>query len=536
MYENHLSLMDAAFHLDEGGRSNFIHILMQSLGSSYACLWSLSSPAPSYLFYLDGWFQDSSNLRSNVIFNQYKQSLFPVQPRHGQVPGLAFGNNVPYIEVRDDRLLTLASNDAQQQFYQEARIKIAVFMGCQSGEIELGFSDVPLADLEMQIMNLFPEDFSRHLPVRDLPMLAENPNPLSSSSSSLRSLSLDSPEYSSLFLGLPTTTSSPCQALSVIPTTTGTTATCPPPLPQFPTPESDHAAMTSAFLAVMASPSLFPTSQQPQQQAPQEEQQLQQPLPSPRPSAFKSYMAATQFKPSSSRRLSMLKRAITYYRSMNMIRIGERMQGAAISSGSNCRPISATQMHHMMSERKRREKLNESFQSLKALLPPGTKKDKASVLGTTREYLRSLSSQVEDLRRKNAILEAQHLPPPTNESARDEPAPNGSSPDQMRCGVKVHIHTISDMASTSSQERIVDLQVTARGYIPTTDLVIRILEFMNQTRNINVLSIEADARVTQRSGIVNHVSMRLHVQGDDWDESALGEAVRRVVADLPPSQ
>lgn len=34
---------------------------------------------------------------------------------------------------------------------------------------------------------------------------------------------------------------------------------------------------------------------------------------------------------------------------------------------------SSTQLHHMISERKRREKLNESFEALRALLPPGIK-------------------------------------------------------------------------------------------------------------------------------------------------------------------
>jgi hypothetical protein len=33
----------------------------------------------------------------------------------------------------------------------------------------------------------------------------------------------------------------------------------------------------------------------------------------------------------------------------------------------------SSQLHHMFSERRRRERLNESFQTLRALLPPGTK-------------------------------------------------------------------------------------------------------------------------------------------------------------------
>jgi hypothetical protein len=36
-------------------------------------------------------------------------------------------------------------------------------------------------------------------------------------------------------------------------------------------------------------------------------------------------------------------------------------------------PSTASQLHHMISERRRRERLNDSFQSLRALLPPGSK-------------------------------------------------------------------------------------------------------------------------------------------------------------------
>jgi hypothetical protein len=33
----------------------------------------------------------------------------------------------------------------------------------------------------------------------------------------------------------------------------------------------------------------------------------------------------------------------------------------------------SSQLHHMISERRRRERLNESFETLRALLPPGSK-------------------------------------------------------------------------------------------------------------------------------------------------------------------
>ena len=60
-----------------------------------------------------------------------------------------------------------------------------------------------------------------------------------------------------------------------------------------------------------------------------------------------------------------MKRSFAFFGNLNIMRMRERIQ--ATSRPSN------TQLHHMISERRRREKLNENFQALRALLPPGTK-------------------------------------------------------------------------------------------------------------------------------------------------------------------
>ncbi|XP_056166534.1 putative transcription factor bHLH041 [Syzygium oleosum] len=552
-------LMDSAFLLDGDARSNLLHLIAQSFGCRYICLWSYLSPN-SCLCYLDGLFEEAAiggngnNIQPRRLFDEYRQSLFILRQNssHTQVPGLAFRNSSPYLEFREEDLSRLASNSCQRQFYQEASIKVAVFMGCRSGEIELGFSNIPQVDLEMQMMNLFPEDFSRQIAMRELAQATEPnttamTNPPSSSSSSLRSLSMDSPEYSSLLFSIPTTTTSSfinpelalrdppivenitTQPLPLITTTdtpgSSTTGTSPHPLQamqgfarslgniQFPiVPESEHAAMTRAFLAVLSSPSSSTSSSQLQQQ--------QMNVENPRPTAFRRYTPALLPRPQSKHGLqkhSMLKRAISYCRSMNLLRIRDRLQGGS-------RPPSTTQLHHMMSERKRREKLNESFVALRSLLPPGTKKDKASLLATTREYLGSLKEQVEDLRRKNAILEAQLLPPTEPTGGGGEP----SGPPSDRSRVDVRTRTVSE---STSQDRTVDLQVTVRGDCSALNLVIRILEFLRQVRNVSLMSMESDTQVHE-SNIVNRVNLRLNVEGGEWDEAGFQEAVRRVVADL----
>jgi len=46
---------------------------------------------------------------------------------------------------------------------------------------------------------------------------------------------------------------------------------------------------------------------------------------------------------------------------------------AAAAAAEAVQPPSVNQLQHMFSERKRREKLNDSFHALKAVLPPGSK-------------------------------------------------------------------------------------------------------------------------------------------------------------------
>ncbi|XP_078435832.1 basic helix-loop-helix (bHLH) DNA-binding superfamily protein [Wolffia australiana] len=69
---------------------------------------------------------------------------------------------------------------------------------------------------------------------------------------------------------------------------------------------------------------------------------------------------------------------------------------------------------HVMAERRRREKLNEKFVALRAMVPCVTKMDKASILGDTIEYLTKLQRRIED-------LEVQVKVAGTEQSIRNEP-------------------------------------------------------------------------------------------------------------------
>jgi hypothetical protein len=229
-------------------------------------------------------------------------------------------------------------------------------------------------DIEKEMRGWFPEDFSQQFS-----LLRQEQNPPSSSSSSLRSLSMDSPDSSSLLFNIPTTSHFP-ETLGeipilhhqVLPTTTTTTTTSPHQQAmqafarsrniQFPAPETENDAMARAILAVLSSTSSSSSSShQPHQNLPYSHRL------NSKAGAFKSYPSAlgprTQMG-ANVHKQSMLKRSFAFFGRLNLLRLHERMQAT--------RPT-ATQLHHMISERKRREKLNESFQALRSLLPPGTK-------------------------------------------------------------------------------------------------------------------------------------------------------------------
>ncbi|KAM3700782.1 hypothetical protein ACJW30_05G123300 [Castanea mollissima] len=377
-------------------------------------------------------------------------------------------------------------------------------MGCKSGEIEVGFSNVPAEiDIEKELKSWFPEDFSRQFSPLRLP----DPTPSSSSS-----LSMDSPEYSSLLFNIPNTTHLPETLREVVNPTLQQIPTLSPHQAamqayarlqniQLPNPETEAAAITRAIFNVLTSPSSSSSSQQPHTNLPY------------------SHQVVSKFRPRTTQvranlgRQSMMKRSFAFFRSLNYSRFSARIQ-------ANC--PTTTQLHHMISERKRREKLNESFQALRSLLPPGTKKDKASLLATTREYLSSLKAQVEELNRKNQLLEPHRLPA---KEAKEEETSSSNE--------RLIVRTSHVSESTSSEERIVDLQVIIRGECPMVDILIRILELLKQVKNVSLQSMETNTRIIESSSM-NHIILRLRIEGPEWDESAFQEAVRRVVADLAP--
>ncbi|KAK8660633.1 hypothetical protein V6N13_051555 [Hibiscus sabdariffa] len=499
--------MDAVFRLDEASRAEFLRLLTQSTGCTYICLWSFSFLKQSNC--LIGWdgFYNDENARPATL------GLF----LDGLVPGFASRNNQPYIELKESELQNRAAHQTQRQFYQEAGIKTAVFMACRSGEIEIGSSSVLQVNMEMEMRSFFSGDFCRQLsPMEDqLLQSTTHPNMPSSSSSSLRSLSTSSPDSSLIFTvpatheTMPSLFNDPRQAMQ------------PQAFPrmrcsvQLPTFGGENEAVTRAILAALTSPSSSSSSSSTPLQRSQNSAYNY--LLNPKASAFKRYAAALGGPATTPARAgvgaqTMVKRAILFYRKINLARREQLLR-------SRQTPQTSNQLHHMMSERKRREKLNESFTALRSLLPSGTKRDKASVLTTAREYLASLKAQIMELSRQNQLLEAQLLP---SKGAAVEV--NGSSNER----VNVRVEPVSE---STSEQRLVDLKVSVGGERTIVDILISLLEFLKLDRNVNLMSIEANTNVSE-FGLINLVNLRLRIEGNGWDESTFKEAVRRLITDL----
>ncbi|EOA13303.1 hypothetical protein CARUB_v10026331mg [Capsella rubella] len=465
----------------------------------------------SYLIAMDGYYNEASEEPSSSssgglarsLFLEYRQSVIPLQ--NGHVPSMAIMNNLPYVEIPQQEIQRLAYNDAQRLFYQ--------------------------MKIEASLREWFPEDFNRNSsPVNSVDHLRPPPHP-SSSSSSLSPNNIS--EYSSLLFPLIPKPSTTTDAVNVpvhplLAPTNMIHHQLQQQEPLFRNRQREEEAMTQAILAVLTGPGPGPGPSSPPSTS-------SSPLRKGRATAFKRYHCTIsgggRGPPQSSvLKQGMMKRAVSFYSRLNIHR-RERLArenattGGDGSSGSGgggryTSGPSATQLHHMISERKRREKLNESFQALRSLLPPGTKKDKASVLTVAREQLSSLQGGISKLLERNRELEAK--------LAGEKEIENDLQPDE-RFNVRIR-----HVPESTSRERILDLRVVLRGdIIRVEDLMIRLLEFLKQINNVSLASIEAQtqARADGDSSIVL-VSLRLKIIEGEWDESAFQEAVRRVVADL----
>lgn len=126
------------------------------------------------------------------------------------------------------------------------------------------------------------------------------------------------------------------------------------------------------------------------------------------------------------------------------------------------------------------------------------------MLITAREYLTSLKAQVDELSKKNQQLEAA-----ARLIAKDEEEVAGSSSSER---VSVTLTRASGSTTDQDHPQIIDLQVIVRsGESSTENIVIRILEFLKQVKNVSLVSMEASTLKTESNPNINRVVLRLRV-------------------------
>ncbi|KAJ3686508.1 hypothetical protein LUZ61_015672 [Rhynchospora tenuis] len=520
-----LHSMDSVFLLSPEYRLRFLQHAAQLLGCAYICIWSpFPHQSSNHLSCISAWLQEESDRGlTSTLFEEYRGSFCSIVS--GCVPGWAFKDGLPYFELRDSELMSSVSQQVQQHFYQESGIKTAVFLGCQNGEIELGMTTPYPANLQMNVHQVFSENFIQEslladllqTPPQDQPTSVETARP-SSSSSSLPSISVGSPEDSYLINILPRSQSLTSEAMASDPLIV--------PAPhqqlmhaygqhrnlQFPTPASDDEAMAKAILAVITSSTTSTSSLSRVGEG-----------VSRFTGAFKTYKSALgpRVEPVKTGGVGpqwMVKAGLTMLRRMYWLHQQPRVEPEVMT-----RPT-GNQLHHMISERKRREKLNESFEALRKLLPPGSKKDKASVLSKTKDYVSTLKEEIRELEEKNKALEMQLFETKQTQKMRTQEVTESTE------SVQIEVTRASASASTASER--VNLQILVRDECHLTDLILRVLGCLKEIGAFLLVSVDASSETPQFA----HADFTLQVTADDYDETSLKEAVKRVVKDAVAHQ
>jgi len=143
--------------------------------------------------------------------------------------------------------------------------------------------------------------------------------------------------------------------------------------------------------------------------------------------------------------------------------------------------LAVNQLQHMFSERKRREKLNDSFHALKAVLPPGAKKDKTSILIRAREYVRSLESKVAELEEKNRLLESRLVR--GDDSSDDGSGKDAAAEDSGKNKVHVEITRAAKEVRPAAAEpprELCTLKIAVSSPCNMTDVAVRTLQCLKE--------------------------------------------------------
>ncbi|KAI5005162.1 hypothetical protein ZWY2020_032405 [Hordeum vulgare] len=247
------------------------------------------------------------------------------------------------------------------------------------------------------------------------------------------------------------------------------------------------------------------------------------------PSAFSRYArhlgARRRPKPACGQK--MFKRSMSVLVKMQTAMRYSHQQHHFQQASAEAELSSVNQLQHMISERKRREKLNDSFQALKTVLPPGSKKDKTSILITAREYVKSLKSKICDLEEKNQELQAQLARCAGGSLVED---------DAERIEVQIiRAAATDDQEDGTATSEVCTVKIAARpAHGNTTDVVLRTLQCLKDQMGEDDVSLVAMSTSDGDGGnglTGAFLTMQLKsASGAKWEEESVREAVAKAIA------
>lgn len=199
----------------------------------------------------------------------------------------------------------------------------------------------------------------------------------------------------------------------------------------------------------------------------------------------------------------MIKDSISYLKEINSMKDKEE-------------EANGHQLLHIRSERKRREKLNGSFYELRLLLPPSSKKDKASVLCKTKDYLKTLEAQIFKLEQKNQMLEKMNILPTDNKPKQD-----------IQGSIYRDIQIIDSFEPVIGIRRI-NLKITVSHECDLLELVLHALEYLKEIRVISLVAIDANTDL-QHMVLFSWVTLKFDIKASDWDEISFKKGMQRAV-------
>ncbi|EEE65907.1 hypothetical protein OsJ_21753 [Oryza sativa Japonica Group] len=543
--------MDAIFALPPDARARAMGRAAARLpGCLYLCLWAPAAAIaggvqPNHLFCLDAWIGGGGGVgagggggdRALELFEAYRGALCAAVS--GCVPGWAYKEGAACMELTEHDLAASASLQVQQQFYHETGTKMAVFMGCDSGEIEVGLSAAS-ATATAAVVGEMQQSILEEL-------LQMPPPPPSPSSSSLLSLSVGSPEYSSLVRSMATSVGASAAA-DPSPVHGGLLA---PVYGEFPGSDDD-AAMAQAMLAVISTPAPPPPPWRPPRRrarsssSPRRGDGVQGVQ---RRALAEGAAAAGRAGAEDDQDGHLAPRQRAHANAQPRARRGapkrhsRRAAAAATAATAQQQPASPHDLGAPPARTDQRQ-----LPDAQGIAPsPSRFKDKAAILASTTEYMDKLISQVSELGEKNRQLEAQ-LAARSGE-AQWPAASGGGGGESSLERVQVDVVIAGSSASTD-QPREVSIRVTVRAECDVSELVVAVLARLREMGRFAVVSVDAGRRSSSfaqasltlrvmnykyktNSVTVGKSQLIVHTEkvqaGDVCDETSLKEAVAKAV-------